>query len=84
MIAAVVVGQFVVIILLAVGWWREVEDIHELTRQLLYFKNISASKNQKIRELEEDNRIIINELQSIRDTEKRIIPKPEEMAANTL
>jgi hypothetical protein len=80
MIAAVVVGQFVVIILLAVGWCREIEDSKALTRQVLYFKGICSSNNVKIRELEEDNRIIINELHGIRDTEKRIMPNPEEIA----
>jgi hypothetical protein len=83
MITAFVTGQFVVIILLAVGWWREIDDVQALTRQLLYFQGICSRNNIKIRELEGENRIIINELQGIRETEKRITPKPEEMATGT-
>jgi len=80
MTAAIIVGQFVVIILLVVGWWREVEEIHELIKNIVNLRRENFGYSEKIRELEEENRIIINELNNIIETKRKIQPQPEEQA----
>ncbi len=81
MTTAIIVVQFVVIILLSVGWWLYSEEVQALLSQLRHYKKICARNDMEIRELKEDNRIIINELQGIRETKLRINIEPEDMAA---